>query len=219
MKKKASQSADEAGPDSDIELVGVQSRPRKEPEPFNFEFGDLGEEDEIEEVAPPKKGKDKGKTTATSSAGPAKRPRGRPKKQKPLSPEPDDVRGAEAPDSPDQKKGKRKANGADDGSLDDPPPKKRGKKVVDSNSDDAPLSKPAGKKRDAPKPPPSKAKGKSRAASPVQNGDNDSAKAAVVQKKKKRKINIFASSDAPATFDFKGFSQVNFMTYWLYDND
>lgn len=203
--KKAPQSTDRGGSDSDIELIGEPSRSQKAPDPFNFDFGDLGDDDEIEETAPPKKGKGKGK--ATMKSAPPKKPRGRPKKQKSQSPEPEGIL-VEDPNSPGRRKGKRKANGVDDSSADNAPPKKRGKKVVaDSDSDNVLLSKPIPKKAAA-KPPP-KTKGKAREASLTRDANSDSGGVAVVQKKKKRKINIFSKSDAPAAFDFKSFSNVS----------
>ncbi|EKM58265.1 uncharacterized protein PHACADRAFT_117064 [Phanerochaete carnosa HHB-10118-sp] len=200
--KKAPQAIDRGGSDSDIELVGEPSRPQKAPDPFNFDFGDLGGDDEIEETVPSKK--DKGKGKAIVNSAPPKKPRGRPKKQKSQSPEPEDIP-VEAPNSPGRGKGKRKANSVNDGAVDDALPKKRGKKVVaDSDSGDVPLSKPASKKNVV-KPPP-KTKGKAREASLTRDANSDSGEVAVVQKKKKRKINVFSKSDAPAAFDFRSFS-------------
>lgn len=193
-------------PDSEIEVVGDSSRNTKDPQPFEFDSGDVNEENEIEEVAPPVKSKAKAK--ATTASDPGKKPRGRPKKQKSPSPEPTNVQTGSTK-LPSGKKGKRKADGTDEGSVGDQPPKKRGKKVTaGSDSDDVPLSKPVSKKKDVGKVPLSKAKakGKAREDGHFRDGDSDAGEVAVVQKKKKRKINLFSQSELPTAFDFKSFS-------------
>ena len=204
--KKKSAPAD----DSDVQVL--DDPPPNEQSKSAFDFGHA-DDDDVEEVALPKKGKERMKAAQPSSPAPAKRPRGRPKKvQRTPSAEPEEG-GAKPVAAGNGRRGKRKGNDMSDASTDHPPPKRAKKAPVvrESDSEAAPP-----KKKDSTKPVPKpKPKPKARDSSPAPAADASGS--SIVPKKKKRKINLFAPSDVPLSFDFglKTTSQVRHPQLYL----